>query len=401
MSKMKAYSDTNVYDAARERLRDIYEAFPRVYLSVSFGKDSTAMLWMAIQVAREMGRLPVHILYVDLEGQYQSTDRLAREVFSRDDVVGHWVCLPLNLRNAVSMHQPFWTCWGVEDRERWIRPLPDHPAVVSDPAAFPFFEPGMEFEEFTPAYAAWFSGGDLTACCVGIRTDESLNRFRTIASLKKQRWDDRPWTTRLQAVAEPVFNAYPIYDWRVEDIWTATGRNGWDYNKVYDMMHMAGVPLSEARLCQPYGDDQRRGLDLFQRLEPETWHRVVGRVTGANYGAKYARTALMGFRKMEKPPGHTWRSYAEFLLSTLPAYERQWYSDRFEHFFDWWEDRGIPIGDVPDEADPKLEAAKQAPSWRRIARCLMTNDKLCKSLSFAQTKHQWDTWRWYQERYGT
>ena len=50
---------------------------------------------------------------------------------------------------------------------------------------------------------------------------------------------------------------------------------GWDYNKIYDLMHMAGVGIHQMRLCQPYGDDQRKGLWLFKMLEPETWSKVV------------------------------------------------------------------------------------------------------------------------------
>ena len=48
-----------------------------------------------------------------------------------------------------------------------------------------FFHKGMEFEEFIELFGEWYSNGKKTGCFVGIRTDESLNRFRTIASNKK------------------------------------------------------------------------------------------------------------------------------------------------------------------------------------------------------------------------
>jgi len=401
MSKLKRYTAQNVYDAAIERLTTIYSSFERVYLSVSFGKDSTVMLHLAIDVARRLGKLPVHVLLIDLEGQYQSTIRHAEEMFSRPEVVGHWVCLPLNLRNAVSMYQPFWTCWDPAEQERWIRPLPSNPYAVNDPAFFPFFRHGMEFEEFIVDYARWFADGRLTACGVGIRCNESLNRFRTIANLAKERFDGHQWTTQIVPAGPSVFNFYPIYDWVTEDVWTAIGKNGWPYNKIYDIMYMAGVSIHDARLCQPYGDDQRRGLDLFHRCEPETWFRVVGRVQGANFGAHHAKSALMGWHRMTKPAGHTWRSYSEFLLNSLPRYEREWYLAKFKHFFRWWErKRGIKLEDVPDEADVALEAHRKTPSWRRIARCIITNDKLCKSLSFGQTKHQWEKYLHFREEYG-
>lgn len=396
----KKYLEKNVYEAAIERLEYIFDNFEKIYFSVSLGKDSSVMMHMALEVAKRKNKLPINVLFIDLEGQYQFTIKHAEEMLLRDDVNAWWVCLPFNLRNAVSMHQPFWRCWDENDKEKWIREMPTHDCVVSDYEYFPFFYPGMEFEEFIVKFATWFAGNDKTACGVGIRCDESLNRFRTIASEKKTRYNDKAWTTRINETPE-IYNFYPIYDWRTEDVWTAVGTNQWSYNRIYDFMYMAGLSIHEARICQPYGDDQRRGLDLFHRCEPETWFKVVNRVSGANFGAIYARSALLGFRKMQKPPGHTWKSYTEFLLNTLPKYEKEWYQAKFDHFFKWFEKHeGIKKEDVPDEADPKLEAGKKAPSWRRLARAIITNDKICKSLSFSQTKGQWDKYLYFKEVYG-
>ncbi|EFV8890340.1 hypothetical protein GFJ63_21255, partial [Shigella flexneri] len=57
------------------------------------------------------------------------------------------------------------------------------------------------------------------AMMIGIRADESYNRFVAIASLNKQRFaDDKPWTTA--APGGHSWYIYPIYDWKVADIWT-------------------------------------------------------------------------------------------------------------------------------------------------------------------------------------
>jgi predicted phosphoadenosine phosphosulfate sulfurtransferase len=255
----------------------------------------------------------------------------------------------------------------------------------------------MEFEEFILDFGQWFAGDKKTACLVGIRADESLNRFRTIASDTKEQYRDWPWSTRIFDGAD-LYNLYPIYDWRTEDVWTAVGRNGWSYNRIYDGMYQAGKSIHESRICQPYGDDQRKGLDLFRKLEPETWAKVVNRVAGANYGNIYCGTALIGHRKVPLPAGHTWRSYTEFLLATMPRYEAEWYRRKFKVFLDWWAAHGYP--EIPDEADPHLEAQKKMPSWRRLAKCLVKNDRLCKSLSFAQTKGQYAKYLQLREVYG-
>lgn len=378
---MKVYEHRSVLVAARDRIAKAIDAFPRFYVSFSGGKDSGVLLNLVIDEARVRGRLPVDVLVVDLEAQYQHTIDYVARTLDRPEVRGHWVCTQLHLRNAVSQHQPHWICWDEEKPDAWVRAMPDRPDVVT---AYPWARRGMEFEEFTPLWGEHFGGGEPTVCFVGIRSDESLNRFRTINSRDKARWDDHHWTTRL---SESLVNAYPIYDWRTEDVWTANGRFGWDYNRIYDLMHLAGVSIHEQRLCQPYGDDQRRGLWLFKILEPETWARVVARVEGANFGNRYAGSKAIGHLRVEKPPGHTWESYARFLLDTMPPHASAHYWSKIRVFIAWYE-KETGASTIPDEADPKLEAARKAPSWRRIVKVLLKNDWWCKGLSFSQTRRE-------------
>ena len=387
---MKVYKEINVYDAAVERFDYIYSNFDKVYVSFSNGKDSGVLLNLAIEAARRAGKLPVNVLYIDMEAQYRHAIEFTHRMFSRPEVQGWWVCLPIHLRNAVSQYQPHWLCWDKDKRDAWIRDYPENKWVVKDEDFFPFFVRGMEFEEFVPAFAEWFAGGAKTACCVGIRSDESLNRFRTIASESKVKLDNKNWTTKLNPKEESskVYNCYPIYDWRVEDIWRANGKFGWDYNKIYDIMHLAGVPLHKMRLCQPYGDDQRQGLYLFKILEPETWAKVVNRVEGANFGNRYTendRTTL-GNYKVNLPEGHTYESYAQFLLETMPPYLAEHYREKINKFIAWWDKEGVKT--IPDTADMKEEAKRKVPSWRRICKVLLKNDYWCKGLSFSQTKKE-------------
>ncbi|WP_295442549.1 DUF3440 domain-containing protein [uncultured Thiodictyon sp.] len=388
----KHYLKIDCYTAARARVRTILEQFPRFYVSFSGGKDSGALLNLVVDVARELGRLPVTALILDLEGQYQHTiDYLSREC-DRPEVNALWVCLPLHLRNAVSQFQPHWLCWDPRCPEKWIRPLPQRRDVIADEDYFPFFRRGMEFEEFVPAFGDWFADGVDTACFVGIRSDESLNRYRTITSGVKQPWQGHPWTTRVTRDTGHVYNAYPIYDWRTEDVWIANARQGWDYNRVYDLMHLAGLGIHQMRLCQPYGDDQRKGLWLFKILEPETWSRVVERVQGANFGNRYVHLtgSVMGNIRIDLPDGHTWRSYAYLILNSMPPPVAAHYRKKIAVFLRWWRKRGKDLGfpRIPDEAEPNLEAKRKAPSWRRICKTLLKNDYWCKGLSFTQTKRE-------------
>ncbi|MCR2497828.1 phosphoadenosine phosphosulfate reductase, partial [Salmonella enterica] len=90
-------------------------------------------LHLALEVAREMRRGPVHAVFIDLEGQYQATIDHVTAMFDRADVHPWWICLPINLRNASSLREPYWCAWEPGREADWIRPLPRHPSVISDP----------------------------------------------------------------------------------------------------------------------------------------------------------------------------------------------------------------------------------------------------------------------------
>lgn len=375
----------DVLTAARQRISETFDNFVRVYVSFSAGKDSTVLLHLVADEARVRGR-QFGVLLIDLEGQYKLTIEHAEACLDEySDVIDeeHWVALPLSLRNAVSVYSPKWECWDPDKKDVWVRPRPKR--AVGDPSFYPFFQRGMEFEEFVPQFGEYYGRGELTACLVGIRSDESLNRFRTIASTSKITLGGRQWTSQ---ITENVYNVYPIYDWATADIWTYHGKNpNRHYNELYDRMFLAGLKPSQMRICQPYGDDQRRGLWLFHLIEPQTWARVVARVNGANSGALYVQEwgNVTGYRKITKPIGHTWRSFAELLVASMPPATEEHYRNKILLFQKWWIERGYVDG-IPDESDYRLEAQKLAPSWRRVCKSLLRNDYWGKGIGFTQHK---------------
>lgn len=386
MATLKQYQSHDVLTAARARIAYAFDHFTKVYVSFSGGKDSSVMFHLVMEEAIRRGRR-VGVLVIDLEAQYRMTVQHVTDMVTHygPHIDLHWVCLPLLMRNAVSHFEPRWCCWEPEARESWVRTMPDHPGVVSDPARYPFFESRMEFEEFMVLWGVWYADGEPTAACIGIRCDESLNRFRTIASRTKEMHGTARFTTK---VTDALFNVYPLYDWRTEDLWRWHARNPEAlHNHVYDQMHKAGLTIHQMRLCQPYGDDQRRGLWLYHILEPQTWVKLVARVNGANSGALYINESgnVNGYRAITKPEGHTWKSFCNLLLASLPKATREHYIGRFRSFLAGWRGRGYVNG-IPDEAPRVLENAHWAPSWRRLCKVLLRNDHWCKGLGLTQPK---------------
>lgn len=377
----KKFLDINVLDASRDRISRIFDDFERIYISFSGGKDSTVMTHLVLDEAIKRGR-KVGLLIIDLEAQYQATITHIEEMIElyKEHIDLHWFCGELLLRNAVSDFEPKWVCWDEKNKSSWVRPKPK---LAADLAQYDFYVPKMEFEEFMVIFGDWYSQGKKTAGFIGIRSDESLHRYRAITSQKEGlTHKGYKWTTRLNS---KVFNVYPIYDWRTEDIWVYHLKNNHlPHNKVYDLMTKAGVKLGDQRLCQPYGDDQKKGLWLYHILEPETWYKLINRVSGVNSGALYIkeRGSINGNTSIEKPPRHTWESYTNFLLKSLPKKTQDNYKQRFEKFIAGWLQRGYKS--IPDEAPHSLEVKCWAPSWKRMARCILRNDYYCKGLGQTQ-----------------
>lgn len=384
--EIKKYQKENVLEAAQDRISKIFDDFNKIYVSFSGGKDSTVMLHLVIDEAIKRNR-KVGVLIIDLEAQYTDTMIHVKETTElyKDNIDLYWVCVPLLLRNAVTNFEPRWICWDNNKKDIWVRDMPENAKTEKD---FPFFIPEMEFEEFMVLFGEWYSNGENTAAFIGIRADESLHRYCAIATWNKEgrQYKDYIWTTKIK---NNLYNIYPIYDWKTEDIWIYHSKfPKKPSNSIYDKMQMAGVKISQQRICQPYGDDQRRGLWLYHILEPDTWYKLISRVNGANSGALYIREKgnITGYNKIYKPKEHSWKSYCNFLLKTMPKKTRDHYYLRFKKFISGWIDRGYTS--IPDEAPYELESKCWAPSWRRMCKTLLRNDYWCKSLGQTQPKSE-------------
>lgn len=377
---------TDVLTEARKRVEWTFDNFARIAVSFSGGKDSTVMMHLVAEEAIKRGRR-FAVMIVDLEAQYSATVQHLHNMVNlyRQHIDLHWVCLPISLSNAVSNFEPRWKCWDADKRDLWVRDLPDE-EIISNPVRYPWFRDGMEFEEFVVLWAEWYAQGSPLAVMVGIRADESLNRFRTICTFEKETYKGKRWTT---GISDEVYNVYPIYDWKTRDIWIYHAKfKDKIHNPIYDLMNKAGVPLSQQRLCQPYGHDQRKGLWLYHILEPSTWYKLLCRVNGVNSGALYIQENgnITGYNKIYKPDGHTWESFTKLVFATMPKVTQDHYAQRFRSFIDGWRGRGYDI--IPDEAPLVLENAHWAPSWRRMCKVLLRNDWWCKGLGLTQPKSE-------------
>ena len=408
----------NVYEQTQVRLGKIFDSFDNVYVSFSGGKDSSLLLFLCIDYIRKHcpGR-KLGVFHMDYEVQYNETLRFVDEVLSsnQDILEVFRVCVPFKVSTCTSMHQRYWRPWDEEMKDGWVREMPKGAYTGKD---FPFFGNRMWDYDFQRSFTRWhheLKKAKRTCCLVGIRTQESLVRWRTINQRDSFRFRGWKWARRV----EPgIYNAYPIYDWLTTDIWTANGKFHYPYNHLYDLYYQAGVPLEKQRVASPFISEARSTLSLYRVIDPDMWGRMINRVNGVNFTAIYGTTTAVGFRQQVRlPKGYSWEEYMRFLLSTLPKETRENYQRKLAVSMVFWREKG---GVLTDETIDKLRAAgihisvgqksnykttkkpvrmeylddidipefRELPTFKRICICILKNDHTCKYMGFSPTKEE-------------
>jgi predicted phosphoadenosine phosphosulfate sulfurtransferase len=158
------------------------------------------------------------------------------------------------------------------------------------------------------------------------------------------------------------------------------------------LAYKSGLSIHEARICQTYGHEQKQGLDQYAKFEPDTWQKVVNRVSGANFGNIYCKTSLLGHNGSSKPEHMTWEEYAIFLLESLglfcPELMMHYYR-KIKILMEYYKNKEnkTEINWV-DSATPKdLEQdIKKWYNWRRIALAIEKNDYELRSCDYGLTR---------------
>lgn len=378
----KTYLGINVLTASENRISETFDKFKKIYISFSGGKDSTVLLHLVANEAIKRNR-KFGVLFIDWECQFESTISHIKDLFTEynDFIEPYWIQLEIMTNNSTSMYEPTWKSWDESKVKLWTRDKELN--SIKDKAYFPFYFDNITFEEFVPLFGEWYANGEPTACFVGLRAQESLNRFRTIARNDVSRFEDKKYSVK---ITQNLYNFYPLYDWKATDIWKYFGYSKKLYNKIYDKMYQAGLTINQMRIDEPFGDEARKNLWLYHILEPHTWAKLVARMNGANTGSLYSQEGgnVLGNNKLSLPEGHTWESFSKHLLDTMPPSTSEHYKNKIFKYIQWYMDKGFET--IPDYGDWKKEQKGEIPSWRQIAKTLLRNDYWCRNLGFQITK---------------
>lgn len=424
---MKHYLDKNVYQASQERIKYLFDEFENVLVSFSGGKDSSVCLEMCYDYAKKNGLLnKLAMVHMDYEAQYQMTTDFVDSTFKRfEDIRRFWLCVPIKAQCSVNMTCPYWIPWEKSKKGLWVREMPTYDYVIN--------EDNMEFSisdedyEIPKDFFNWFIRKyGRTVSVIGIRTDESYNRQIMISAMNGaiKKYKGKGWI--IDNVQNPhLFSAYPIYDWKTQDVWVYNAKFEKPYNHLYDLFYQAGLNIDQMRVASPFNDCATSTLHLYRAIDPNSWGKMVSRVNGVNFASIYGNTTAMGWRKITKPDGMTWKDYCYFLLGTLDEKTRNHYLEKLNTSIKFWRDKGgaldesiieeldgrgeigepnsysskrtVRFKEYPDDLDVK--DFKSVPSYKRMCVCIMKNDYYCKYMGFSSTKEESERRRRAYERY--
>ncbi|MFM8759094.1 MAG: phosphoadenosine phosphosulfate reductase family protein [Methylophilaceae bacterium] len=376
--RKKQYLEKDVYEAAKERLVKIFNNYDKVVVNFSAGKDSTALLYLAIEVAKEIGKLPVEVLAVDHEIEGLGTIALWDAVNEMKEVDFKFYSLPMALRNACSLQYPIWYSRHPAEKELWIRDIPEYAITEMEnfvfeydesyqhPDGLPFKAGGvrksMSFQDIADTYINNYRSKGITAIAlVGLRASESLARFTVMT---------RKHNECYISTNNPL--AYPIYDWTAVDVWKYIRETGLPYNTEYDILNKTADynKLEKQRVGSIFAEEALRTLDQWQEIYGDYWHKILERVEGVKTAWRYNNDGIYTGTNTEKRPDISWKEYTTVLLNQMSAENKALCSKTMNKIMVYHRNQtDYPITDRAQDACPLTGV-----SWEFLARIAVRGD---------------------------
>ncbi len=310
----------NVYDAAKERMRYIFDTHQHVVVSFSGGKDSTVCAYLADEVATELGR-KFYLFYLDQEIEYDSTIDFVDRMMKLPTVIPLWFQVPCLLTNTSSISQYVVDPWNPAKKDRWIRAqkVKAVKEITWDVSHVPYQFPEQRmfgFYGLAQCMEALFSPDEPAAQIIGLRADESLDRFRAVT--KNPGIPGIPWCTK----GKRLTKFYPVYDWTFRDVWAYLGRTGKPYNRMYDFFSLKGYAPGKMRLSNLLHEKAYECIVDLQEFEPRLFDRMLDRCSGISTAQEYAGRGGGIYKAVKLPKAfQAWTAYRDYLLDTLPNQE--------------------------------------------------------------------------------
>lgn len=314
---IQKFHEYNVVEGAKNRISWVFDNFENIIVSISGGKDSTVLSWLALKEAVKRKR-KIGLFFLDEEVVYQSTIEQVEYLMGLYPEYTNrlWLQIEFFLTNAVSLSESQLKCWESGKHKVWMRSKGKN-NIFGKPW-------DLEKEKFTSGYSWLDFYGVLTnfqdcykntAFLVGLRAaGESINRWRAVVKNPNNiNGKDVYWCSK----KGENYTMYPIFDWNFHDVWKFIYDNNIKYSKIYDFQFMKGFGISEMRVSSLIHEKSFKSLCDLPEFEPKTYNKLLKRIKGISFAQETGKNSKM-FRVRKLPMNYkSWIDYRDFLLSTF------------------------------------------------------------------------------------
>lgn len=307
---MKFYKDASVLQEAIARINRIFDEFDNVVVGFSGGKDSTCVLNLTLQVAKERNRLPQKVMFVDQEAEWQFTIDYVKDVMYREDVEPFWIQASFKITNSTSTSNDCLEAWG--EGQKWMR---EKDPISIKENTFATSKNSSHLDEFYKFFPNFFKHQfpkQKSAYLAGVRAEESPTR--AMALTNGVTYKDITWGKTLNK-ADEHYTFYPLYDWSYTDVWKAIHEHNWQYCKVYDYMYQYGYAVQDMRVSNLHHETAIKQLFFLQEIEGDTYNKLTERLQGVSTASKFGEDDF--FVKELPYMFKDWKEYRDFLTEKL------------------------------------------------------------------------------------
>ncbi len=253
-------------EAARQRIRHVYDMFDSVCVQFSGGKDSSAVLYLAKEVHEERGLGPVKVIFRDEEFVSPAVEKYITYIRGLDWVDMEWFCLPQGIEVwslGRRLDELIWSGNRINSGELF-RPIPDG-AITAYHFGLDHFSPIPEHIDY---YTTAGKRGNI-AFITGVRAAESMVRYRSCVQKLNENYIVTPYKSKKGL---PVKFAKIIYDWQINDVFKfLSEEHDAPYSEYYDLAALTG---SNTRVGYPLHSVAARRIGDAVATEPEFYDRL-------------------------------------------------------------------------------------------------------------------------------
>jgi predicted phosphoadenosine phosphosulfate sulfurtransferase len=261
------FLDMSCIDAARQRIRHVYDTFDTVCVQFSGGKDSSAVMYLAKEVHEERGLGPVKVIFRDEEMVSPKTIEYVEKVRNYDWVDMEWYCLPYPAEIWVLGQRVTTVLWSNmrKNQGRLVRDIPPW-AITGEDFGLTH---DVSLPEQTDYYTMQGKKGNV-AFITGVRASESMVRYRSCVQKLHENYIVTPYKLK---TGIPMKFAKVIYDWNTNDVFKfLIEEHGSEYCEYYDL---AAQTQSNTRIGIPLHSIAIRRIGDVVATEPEFYDRLV------------------------------------------------------------------------------------------------------------------------------